>query len=162
MACNVDAAARVARELRTISVAKLEPLETAQVNEARLAARRAIQETMEDSPMSRRFIVAMLGLGLALILMPQVSLAVEDHLSEAIEHSRQAIDHGKQGHADVLATHAEAALTHAEASDKAKANPHTASAIEHLKEAIKQGKQGNADEATTHAEIALNHLQQVN
>ena len=31
--------------------------------------------------MSRRFIVAMLGLGLALILLPQVSLAVEDHLS---------------------------------------------------------------------------------
>ena len=52
--------------------------------------------------MSRRFIVAMLGLGLALILMPQVSLAVEDHLSQAIVHTRQAIDHGKQGHADVL------------------------------------------------------------
>ncbi|MGB6492978.1 MAG: small metal-binding protein SmbP, partial [Methylocella sp.] len=121
-----------------------------------------LSKTMEDSPMSRRFIVAMLGLGLALILMPQVSLAVEDHLSQAIEHTRQAIDHGKQGHADVLVTHAEAALTHAEASEKAKANPHKAEAIKHLKEAIDQGKQGNADEATTHAEIALNHLQQVN
>jgi len=43
--------------------------------------------------MSRRFIVAMLGLGLAFILMPQVSLAVEQHLSQAIEHTRQAIDH---------------------------------------------------------------------
>jgi len=62
---------------------------------------------MEDSPMSRRFIIAMLGLGLALILMPQVSLA-EDHLSQAIEHTSQAINFGKQGKADVLATHAEA------------------------------------------------------
>jgi hypothetical protein len=33
--------------------------------------------------MSRRFVVAMLGLGLALILMPQVSLAAEDHIAEA-------------------------------------------------------------------------------
>ena len=80
--------------------------------------------------MYRRFVVAMLGLGLALILMPQVSLAVEDHLSQAIEHTRQAIDHGKQGHADVLATHAEAAITHAEASEKAKANPHKAEVLQ--------------------------------
>src|ERR1700730_8772075 len=57
---------------------------------------------MEDTPISRRFIVAMLGLGLAFILMPQVLLAVEEHVSQAIEHTRQAIDYGKQGHADVL------------------------------------------------------------
>ena len=37
--------------------------------------------------MSRRFVVAMLGLGLALILMPQVSLAAEDHIAEAITHT---------------------------------------------------------------------------
>ena len=61
--------------------------------------------------MSRRFIVAMLGLGLALFLMPQVSLAEEDHIAEAITHTKQAIDHGKMGHADVLTTHAGAALT---------------------------------------------------
>ena len=34
--CNVDAAASAAQGLRTISVGKLEPLETALVNEARL------------------------------------------------------------------------------------------------------------------------------
>jgi hypothetical protein len=61
---------RCTGELRTVSVAKLEPLKTAQVNEARLAARRALKKTVhqpteEDSPMSRRFIVAMIGLGLA-------------------------------------------------------------------------------------------------
>ena len=39
--------------------------------------------------MSRRFVVAMLGLGLALILMPQVSLAAEDHIAEAITHTKQ-------------------------------------------------------------------------
>jgi Small metal-binding protein len=115
---------------------------------------------IKDSPMSRRFIVAMLGLGLALLLMPQFSLAEEDHIAEAITHTKQAIDHGKQGHADVLATHAEAALTHAKASEAAKANPHIAEAIKHLKEAIDEGKQGHADVATTHAEAALNHLEQ--
>ena len=79
--------------------------------------------------MPRRFIVAMLGLGLALFLMPQVSLAVDDHISQAIEHTNQAIDDGKHGRADGVAIHADAALTHAEASEKVKADPHTADAI---------------------------------
>ena len=112
--------------------------------------------------MSRRFVVAMLGLGLALILMPQVSFAAEDHIAEAITHTMQAIEHGKIGHADVLTTHAKAALAHAQAGEKAKANPHTAEAIKHLEQAIDEGKKGHADQATTHAEAALNHLQQVN
>jgi small metal-binding protein len=54
----------------------------------------------------------MLGLGLALILMPQVSLAADDHIAEAITHTTQAIDHGKMGHADVLTTQGKAALAH--------------------------------------------------
>jgi hypothetical protein len=86
--------------------------------------------------MPRRFIVAMLSLGLALILMPQISLAVDDHISQAIEYTKLAIDDGEYGRADGLAAHAEAALMHAEASEKVKANPHTADAIKHLKEAI--------------------------
>ena len=64
--------------------------------------------------MSSKFILAMLGLGVALFLMPQLSLAVEDHVAEAITHTKHAIDHGKQGHADVLDTNAEAALMHLE------------------------------------------------
>jgi hypothetical protein len=115
----------------------------------------------EDSSMSRRFVVAMLGLGLALFFIPQISLAEEDHIAEAITHTKQAIDHGKQGHADVLTTHAEAALTHAEAGEKAKANSHTEEGITHLKQAIEEGKKGNAKMATTHAEAALTHLEQV-
>jgi hypothetical protein len=31
--------------------------------------------------------VATLGSGLALFIMPQVSVAVEDHISQAIEHN---------------------------------------------------------------------------
>ncbi len=69
--------------------------------------------------MSRRLFIAMLGFGLALFLMPQVSLAAEDHIAGAITHTKQAINHGKQGHADVLTTHAKAALTHTEAGEKA-------------------------------------------
>ena len=45
--------------------------------------------------MPRRVTIAMLALALALLLTPQVSLAV---------------DEGKQGHADVAKTHAESAL----------------------------------------------------
>jgi hypothetical protein len=44
----------------------------------------------------------MLGLGLGLFLMPLVSVAVEDHISQAIEHTTQAIDDGKHGRADGL------------------------------------------------------------
>src|SRR3984893_13619017 len=58
--------------------------------------------------MSRRFSITMLGVSLALFLIPQVPLAAEDHIAEAITHTKQAIDHGKMGHADVLTTHAEA------------------------------------------------------
>jgi Small metal-binding protein len=102
--------------------------------------------------MSRRLVLAMLGLGLALFLflMPQVSLAAEDHIAEAITYATQAIDHGKMGHPNVLATHAELALTNATASEKAKANSHT-----------EEGKKGHADVATTQAEVALTHLEQV-
>ena len=112
--------------------------------------------------MSRKLVVAMFGLGLVLFLMPQVSLAAEDHIAEAITDAKQAIDHGKRGYPNILATHAELALTHATASEKAKANSHTEEAIKHLEQAIDEGNKGHADQATTHAEAALNHLQQVN
>jgi hypothetical protein len=118
-----------------------------------------MHQLKEDSPMSRRLVVAMLGFGLA--LMPQVSLAAEDHIAEAITDAKQAIDHGKMGHPNILATHAELALTHATASEKAKANSHTEETIKHLEQAIDEGKEGHADVATTDAETALTHLEQV-
>jgi hypothetical protein len=62
--------------------------------------------------MSRRLFVALLGLGLALFLMPQVSLAAEeDHIAEAIAHTKQAILHGQKVHADLLGEHAKTAPT---------------------------------------------------
>src|ERR1700730_11136687 len=103
--------------------------------------------------MTRRLLAAMLGLALALFLTPQISLAAEDHIAEAISHTKEAIDHGKRGHAGIL-------VTHAEAGKKVKANPHTKEGIKHLKEALDHGKQGHADIATTHAQMALDHLEQ--
>ena len=111
--------------------------------------------------MSRRQVIAMLGLGVVLVLMPQVSLAAEDHIAEAIEDAKQAIDHGKMGYPNVLATHAELALVQATASEKATANSHTEEAIKHLEQAIDEGKEDHADVATTDAEAALTHLEQV-
>ena len=90
--------------------------------------------------MSRRFIITMLGVSLALFLIPQVPLAAEDHIAEAITHTKQAIDHGKMGHADVLTTHAETALTHAQAGEKAKANPHCKEAIKHLNKQLMRAR----------------------
>lgn len=111
--------------------------------------------------MSRRFFAVMLGLGLALSLMPRVSLAADAHLSQAIENTSQAIADGQHGHPDYLALHAGEALTHAEASEKVNANAHLKEAIKHLKKAVDEAKEGHADIATIHAESALNHLQQV-
>ena len=48
--------------------------------------------------MSRRLFIAMLGFSLALFLMPQISLAEEDHIDEAIRHTKQAIVQGHAGH----------------------------------------------------------------
>jgi hypothetical protein len=111
--------------------------------------------------MSRRLIVAMLGLSLALFLMPKVMLAAaEDHIAEAIKHTNQAIDEGRMGHAKQLTIHAEAALKHAEAGEKAKANPHTEEGIKHLEQAISEGRNDHAEAATTHAEAALRELDQ--
>jgi tetratricopeptide (TPR) repeat protein len=115
----------------------------------------------EDSSMSRRLVVAMLGLGPALFLMPQFLLAAEDHIAEAITDAKQAIDHGKMGHPNILATHAELALAHATASEKAQANSYTEEAIKHLEQAIEEGKEGHADVAISDVETALTHLEQV-
>jgi HEPN domain-containing protein len=110
--------------------------------------------------MTRRFAAVVLGLALALFMAPRISIAVEDHIKEAISHTKMAIDEGKKGDAKQLVVHAEVALTHAEAAEKAKANPHTKQGIDHLKQAIATGKKGEADAATKHAETALMHLEQ--
>ena len=116
---------------------------------------------LEDSFMSRRIVVALLGLGLCMFLIPQIALATLDQVAEAITHTKKAIEHGKIGHADVLKAHAGATLIHAKAAGKAKPNPHTEEAIKHLEQAIVEGKNGHADTATTHAEAALAQLEQV-
>jgi cell division protein FtsB len=108
--------------------------------------------------MTRRILAVLLGLALAVVLVPRISIAEENHIAEAISHTKMAIDEGKQGKADQVVVHAKVALTHAEAAEKAKPNTHTTQGIEHLKQAIATGKKGQAAEATQHAEVALEHL----
>ncbi len=74
--------------------------------------------------MSRRLFIAMLGFSLALYLMPQISLAEEDHIDEAIRHTKQAIVQGHAGHSDSFLDHAKEALVEARAAEYANANPH--------------------------------------
>jgi hypothetical protein len=115
----------------------------------------------EDSPMSRRLFVALLGLGLALFLMPQVSLAAEeDHIAEAIAHTKQAILHGQKVHADLLGEHAKTALSHARLAEIANANPHTEAAVKELEQTIDDNNNNHTALATGHAEAALTHLEQ--
>jgi hypothetical protein len=111
--------------------------------------------------MSRRFFVALLGLGLALFLMPQVSLAAEDHIAEAIAHTKQAILHGQKVHADLLGEHAKTALSHARLAEIANANPHTEEAVKELEQTIDDNNNNHTALATGHAEAALTHLEQV-
>ena len=110
--------------------------------------------------MSRRLFIAMLGFSLALYLMPQISLAEEDHIDEAIRHTKQAIVQGHAGHGDFFLDHAKEALVEARAAENANANPHTEEAITHLDRAIAEGKQGHGAAGTTQAEVALEHLEQ--
>jgi len=110
--------------------------------------------------MSRRLFIVMLGFGLALFLMPQISLAEEDHIDEAIRHTKQAIVQGHAGHGDSFLDHAKEALVEARAAENANANPHTEEAITHLDRAIAEGKQGHGAAGTTQAEVALEHLEQ--
>jgi hypothetical protein len=104
--------------------------------------------------MSHRLIVAMLGLGLALFLMPQVSLGEENHIEKAFGQTkvfRALLCSDSLGHA-------KSALYHLEAAEKVKANPDTEEAIKHLKQAIDAIKNGR-DIASTHSLAAMNLMQ---
>jgi hypothetical protein len=105
--------------------------------------------------MSRRLFIAMLGFSLALFLMPQISLAEEDHIDEAIKHTKQAIVQGHAGHTDSFLATPRKRSSKRDAAENANANPHTEEAITHLDRAIAEGKQGHDAAGTTQAEVAL-------
>ena len=110
--------------------------------------------------MSRRLIVALLGLSLGLFLMPQISLAAEDHIAEAITHTKEAIIHGQKTRADLLGEHAKTALSHARLAEIANSNPHTQEAVKELEQTIDDNNKNHTALATGHAEAALTHLEQ--
>ncbi len=112
--------------------------------------------------MTRRHMIAMLSLGLALFVAPQISFAAKSHLEQAIEHTKEAIDEGNKGNASALVERATTALEHARDAQKEKSNRYTKAGIKHLEEAIKHGRTDQAKVATEHAEIALTHLQEAN
>ena len=98
---------------------------------------------------------------MALLIASPLTLAVEEHSAQALEHANAAASHGKMGHAEVLTEHAKESLTHAEAAEnvlKGEPKAHMTEGIKHLKEAIKHGEMGHADVATEHTNEALTHI----
>lgn len=108
--------------------------------------------------MYRRHIVAALAAGAAMLALPTLSFAQENHVAEAITHTRAAIGEGLDGKAQGLTQHANEALTHANFAQKQKSNRHVRAGIVHLKQAIRHGEKGHAAIATRHAKTALSHL----
>jgi hypothetical protein len=63
--------------------------------------------------MSQKRMLAILGLGLGLLSAPSISIAQEDHLSQAVSHAREAVASGREGKSEALTLHATEALQHA-------------------------------------------------
>ncbi len=108
--------------------------------------------------MSLKRLLAISGLGLALLSAPSISLAQEDHLSQAISHAREAVASGREGNPEALTLHATEALHHAEAAQKERPNRYVKSAIMRLKEAVKYGK-ARRSVATRVTDRALQELE---
>jgi hypothetical protein len=109
--------------------------------------------------MTRRTWLALIASSAAILALPTLSIARENHVAQAITHTRAAIGDGLDGKATGLVGHASEALEHANAAQQEKSNRHVRAGIVHLKESIKAGKKGRATVATRHAKSALAHLQ---
>jgi hypothetical protein len=107
--------------------------------------------------MTLRKWIAVLASG-AMLALPGLSIAAENHVAEAITHTRAAIGEGLDGKAHALTMLANEALTHANAAQKEKSNRHVRAGIVHLRQAVKHGEKGHATVATRHAKAALSHL----
>ncbi|MBU3888521.1 small metal-binding protein SmbP [Methylosinus sp. KRF6] len=111
---------------------------------------------------TRRSMIAVSALWLALFAAPQASLAAE-HLTQTIRETTEAIQEGRSGYSTSLVEHATNALDHARAAQKAKADPHIKTGIRHLQKAIRTAKGTHSGPRTAvavrHAEAALTHFQ---
>jgi hypothetical protein len=108
--------------------------------------------------MTSRSIAALLGIGIAVSIGPNVVSAQESHLTQAISPTREAVAAGRDGKPDSLVLHATEALGHAEDAQKERPNAHVKAGVKRLKEAIKFGK-AKRGAATTSADRALQELE---
>ena len=84
---------------------------------------------------------------------------MEDHLSEATNHTREAVVAGREGKPDQLVVHATTALDHAKAEQAEQPNNvHINKAVNRLKEAIRHGT-AKRRSATKIADYALQELE---
>jgi hypothetical protein len=114
----------------------------------------------QERNMTRRTWLAIIASSAAILALPTLSIARENHVAQAITHTRAAVGEGLDGKAGALVNHANEALEHANAAQQEQSNRHVRAGIVHLKESIKHGKRGHASVATRHAKTALSHLQQ--
>jgi len=63
---------------------------------------------------TRRLMIALMGLGLGSFMAPQIALAAGTHIEHAIEETQQAVqERSKAHHASALVEHADNAIDHA-------------------------------------------------
>ena len=113
--------------------------------------------------MTRRLTIALLGFGLALFAAPQVVLAANEQLQQAISETKLAIQDGKEAHhASSFVEHVENAIGAAQAAQKQEPSLHIERGIKHLRKAKKIAYDTHSDRrlraAAKHAQKALSEF----
>lgn len=115
---------------------------------------------------TRRLTIALMGFGLALFAAPQVVLAANEHLEQAISETKKAIEYGEEPHhASSFIEHVENAIGHAESAQKQEPSLHIERGIKHLRSAKKIAYDTHSTRrlkaAAKHAKKALSEFEAV-
>lgn len=115
---------------------------------------------------TRRLTIALTGFGLALFVLPQISLAADDPLEQAIAETKKAIHYGEEPHhAASFVEHADNAIHHAIQAEKEQPNQHIKSGLSHLRRGIKVAKYTHSRRrlmaGAKHAQQALRQFEAV-
>lgn len=114
--------------------------------------------------LSRRNLLAALGLGLAIAASTGAARAENAHVAAAVRETREAIHEGKQHMFSSFVEHSHNALDHAREAVAGGFDPrnHVTMAVKHLRDALKVTKHTHSvarlEKGIHHAERALIHL----
>ncbi len=91
--------------------------------------------------MKHKLTVGLIGLGLALLVPPQLALASSSDLQQAIKETQKAIHYGHDPHhASSFVQHGENAIHDGLRAEKAQPNRHIKSGVSHLRRGVRIAK----------------------